>query len=136
MYGNVALRAVGLLKRRTCESPEDAWRLAASEVFAHRPSAQAKACPRGTFLGLCSSGAVEGVPAGNYTRSAKNKLYGLRALGILRKSPALANDENALWAKVIDGETKVPNHQMKVVTSLWKNGLLSTNVSLDDVSLL
>jgi len=124
-YGNAALRAVELLKRRTCESPKDAWRLAASEVFAHSPSAQAKVCPRGTFLGLCSSGAVEGVPAGNYTRSEKNKLYGLRALEILRRSPALANDENTLWAKVIDGETKVPNYQMEVVTSLWKNGLLS-----------
>jgi hypothetical protein len=124
-YGNVALRSVELLKRRACESPEDAWRIAASEVFAHSQSAQAKACPRGTFLGLCSSGAVEGVLAGNYTRSAKNKLYGLRALEILRRSPALANDEIALWAKVTDGETKVPNCQMEVVAALWKNGLLS-----------
>lgn len=124
-YGKAALLAVELLKSKTCESPEDAWRLAVAEMFAHSQSAQSKGCPRGTFLGLCSSGAIEGIPAGNYTRSTKNKHYGLRALAILRRSPFLANDESALWEKVIAGKTKVPNCQMEIVTSLWNSGLFN-----------
>lgn len=124
-YGNAALRAVELLQRRACNRPEDAWRLAVGEVFAHSPSAQAKGCPRGTFLGLCSAGEIEGVPPGNYTRSAKNMSYGLRAVQLLRKSPSLANDEGTLWKNVISGESKVHNYQMEVVTSLWKSGLIS-----------
>jgi hypothetical protein len=121
-YGKAALRAVELLRRGACDMPQDAWRAAVSEEFSHSASARAKGCPRSAFLGLCSSGAISGVPAGDYTRSKKNKHYALRALEILQASPQLADDQVALWAEVAGGGNKTPNHQMQVVTSLWFNG--------------
>lgn len=124
-YGRAALRAVDLLHRGTYSAPADAWRVAVAEVYAHSLSSQAKGCPRGKFLGLCGSGAIEGVSAGDYTRSAKNKYYGLRALELLRANPSLANYEASLWESVTSGAAIKSNYQMEVVTSLWNSGLLA-----------
>ena len=124
-YGRVALRAVALLRQGTCSAPEDAWRTAVAEIYAHSPSSQTKGCPRGTFLGLCGSGVIKGIPAGNYTRSAKNKHYGLRALELLRANPSLANDQASLWERVTSGAPIKANYQMEVVASLWNNGFLA-----------
>lgn len=98
--------------------------IAVQDVFPNSQSSQEKGCPKGTFLGICGSGKVFGIPGGEYTRSEKNKLYGLKALEILRASPTLAEDELALWKRVMAGEEKAPNSQMDVVISLWKAGLL------------
>ena len=121
-YGKAALRAVELLRRGAFDMPQDAWKAAVSEQYSHSTSAQAKGCPRSAFLGLCSSGAISGVPAGDYTRSKKNKNYALRAVEILQDAPLLANNHADLWAEVIGGAHKTANHQMEIVTSLWFNG--------------
>lgn len=126
-YGDAAVKAVRTYTTGRTGSIMDAWDSAVAEIFPSSPSSQVKGCPRGTFLGVCESGIVVGVPVGQYTKSAKNKAYGLKAVATLRKNPHYANDLTALWKQIMNGETKVPNHQMDVVTSLWKNGLLNAN---------
>lgn len=123
-YGDAAVKAVRTYANRRSGSIMDAWEIAVAEVFPQSRSSQIKGCPRGTFLGICESGSVAGVPAGIYTKSAKNKVYGMKAVALLRRNPQYANDPAALWEQVMAGETKVPNHQMDVVTSLWRNGLV------------
>lgn len=125
-YGLAAVNAVRAYTAGKARSAMDAWDIAVREIFPNSRSSQVKGCPRGTFLGLCESGKVAGIPSGEYTKSQKNKLYGLRALEILRVSPGLADDEPVLWGRVMAGEDKVPNHQMDVVVSLWKAGLVNS----------
>lgn len=127
-YGDAAVTAVRIYTTGRTGSIMDAWDSAVAEIFPSSPSSQVKGCPRGTFLGVCESGIVVGVPGGQYTKSAKNKAYGLKAAATLRKNPHFANDMTTLWGQVMDGESKVPNHQMDVVVSLWKNGLLKDSV--------
>jgi hypothetical protein len=123
-YGSAAVKAVRTYVNGRAGSIMDAWEFAVSEIFPDSASSQVKGCPRGTFLGICESGAVAGIPAGEYTKSAKNKAYGLNAVAFLRINPHYASDEAGLWKHVIGAEIKVANHQMDVVTSLWKNGLI------------
>lgn len=123
-YGEAAVKAVRTYTNGRAGSIMDAWDIAVAETFPESQSSQVKGCPRGTFLGICESGIVFGIPAGQYTNSAKNKAYGLKAVAILRRNPHAASDEAALWKQVIGAETKVANCQMDVVTSLWKNGLV------------
>jgi hypothetical protein len=122
------LKAVRTYTTGRTDSIIDAWDSAIAEIFPGSLSSQTKGCPRGTFLGVCESGVVVGVPGGQYTKSAKNKAYGLKAVATLRENPHFANDVIALWKQIMNGESKFPNHQMDVVTSLWKNGLLKDNV--------
>lgn len=124
-YGMAAVNAVRAYTSGRARSVTDAWDVAAQVAFPNSQSAQVKGCPKGTFLGLCESGKIVGIPSGEYTKSEKNKLYGLKALELLHTSPCLADDESALWKRVMAGEDKVPNHQMDVVVSLWKAGLLN-----------
>lgn len=125
-YGMAAVNAVRAYTAGQTRNAKDAWDIAVRDIFPSSQSSQEKSCPRGTFLGLCESGNVVGIPGGEYTKSQKNKLYGLKALEILRVSPSLANDESVLLGRVMAGEDKVPNHQMDVVVSLWKAGLLNS----------
>lgn len=126
-YGDAAVRAVRIYSTGRTGSIGEAWGSATAEIFPSSPSSQNKGCPRGTFLGICESGVVIGIPSGQYTKSAKNKAYGLAAVATIRKEPHYANDVASLWRHVMNGETKVPNHQMDVVTSLWKSGLLKNS---------
>jgi len=125
-YGIAAVDAVRAYTSGRAGSAPDAWEIAVRSVFPDSPSSQEKGCPKGTFLGLCESGKLAGVPGGEYTRSQKNKLYGLKALEILRHSPSLADDEIELWKRVMAGQSKVHNSQMDVVVSLWKAGFLNS----------
>jgi hypothetical protein len=125
-YGIAAVNAVRAYTSGRARNATDAWDLAVRSVFPNSPSSQEKGCPKGTFLGICGSGKVTGVPGGEYTRSQKNKLYGLKALDILRQSPSLADDELELWKRVMAGESKVHNSQMDVIVSLWKAGFLNS----------
>ena len=125
-YGLAAVNAVRAYTAGQARNATDAWDIAVRELFPNSQSSQVKGCPRGTFLGICGSGKIVGIPSGEYTRSQKNKMYGLNALEILRVSPSLADDESALWGRVMAGEEKVPNHQMDVVLSLWKAGLVNS----------
>lgn len=123
-YGNVAVRAVELLRGGGFGSPARAWEAAARAAFPHSQSLQDKSCPRLAFLGLCEDGRVAGVPAGTYTESVANKAYAVRAAGLLAANPDLAaRGARVLWDRVI-GASKAHNSQMDVVLGLHANGLL------------
>jgi len=123
-YGNAALKAVEFYTNGQAASLEDAWSEATATIFGRGTSSQKKGCPKDTFLGLCQAGLVKGIPSGTYTRSRKNKQYGLDAVAMLKQNPLLANAPIALWNRVLRGELKAHNHQMNVVVSLWNKGLL------------
>lgn len=123
-YGDVAVRAVALVRQGDEQSPARAWDTAVAEAFPHSKSSQEKSCPRSSFLGLCESGRVKGVPAGTYTRSKKNKEYALAAIDLLKQNPALVSDVRLLWNTVLAGASKAPNHQMEVAGALWTANLL------------
>lgn len=123
-YGKAALKAVELYANRQATSPEDAWSEATAKIFDRGTSSQKKGCPRETFLGLCQKGLIKGIPRGSYTRSKKNMQYGVDAVDILKRNPSLAADPKTLWKQVLRGKSKIPNHQMNVVVSLWSKGLI------------
>ncbi len=125
-YGNAAVMAVKLYQDGLATTPNDAWESAVVNIFPSSKSAQVKGCPRGAFLGLCESGAISGIPQGSYCRAEKNKKYALKALGILRKEPHLSQNEETLWCRVMEGERKISNHQMDVVSSIWNAGFVRT----------
>ena len=122
-YGETAVRAVQLYASGIASSIVDAWKITGRNTL-HAESSQDKSCPRTTFLGICESGIVAGVPAGKYNaRPSVNKQYGLDAIALLRRQPTLVNDKTLLW-KNIGNATKKPNEQMDVVATLWVNGLI------------
>lgn len=77
------------------------------------------------MLGLCEEGVVLGMPRGKYSRSLDNKKYALQALELLLKDPRLAQDEQALWARVMAGRQNSMNSQMDVVIALWNANMLA-----------
>ena len=97
---------------------------AVTEFFPHSKESQKKGCPKSTFLGICGSGLIDGIPIGSYTKSIDNKKYGLDAIAALRLNPALAEDKKALWTIIMNGVTKKENSQMDVVIALWNEGLV------------
>jgi hypothetical protein len=123
-YGEASKIATNLIIDGKASSPLEAWEEAVSQVFPNSESYRGKGCPKNTFMGLCEEGLVLGVSPGNYTKSKKNKKYGLRAIEILKKNPSLAENEKSLWEYVMNGEHKTPNHQMDVVCTLWRSGLI------------
>ncbi len=123
-YGRTAITAVRLFTTGLAESPRAAWSTAARDIFGPSTSSAEKGCPRDAFLGLCEEGLVRGIPAGQYTRSEKNKRYALDALTVLRRNPELATHSRVLWDVVMGDEAKVHNGQMDVVTALWEQGLV------------
>ncbi len=123
-YGQAAEIAAQLLAKQTTVSPRTAWDSAVARVFPENRSLRTKGCPRNSFLGLCEMGVVKNVVPGIYTRSIKNKGYAVRALAALRDNPALSEDERGLWRIVTDGAEKAPNHQMDVVTTLFRKGFI------------
>ncbi|MEG6591115.1 DUF6979 family protein [Paenibacillus barengoltzii] len=125
-YGEAAVRSVVLLNTGITHDPVLAWGTITREIFGEGTSSQKKGCPKGTFLGICESGLVNGVPAGTYTRSKLNKEYGLRALTLLSLNPELINDMKTLWFQTLGDNQKKHNQQMDVVISLWKNDLINT----------
>ena len=118
-YGNAAVLAVEFFSVGMANTPVEAWDRAIAEYFPHSKSAREKSCPRAAFLGLCETGAVKHIPAGNYTSSQKNKQYALKALAFLEKDESLREHKNMLWSKVLNGKPRKPNEQMDVVVSLW-----------------
>jgi hypothetical protein len=123
-YGEAAVKAVNLMIDNNIENPINAWETITKDIFGEGTPSQRKSCPKNTFLGLCESGLVKGIPGGLYTRSQKNKEYGLRAVNMIAKNPRLINDMNSLWIQTIGNEPKIHNSQMDVVISLWKNEMI------------
>jgi len=122
-YGKIAVQAVRLYTNGKASSIVDAWEIVARETLSTE-STQRKSCPRTTFLGVCESGIVVGVPAGEYnTMLTSNKQYGMKAIALLRRNPQFANDQTLLWEKIGNAAIK-PNSQMDVITALWANGLI------------
>ena len=117
-YGDTALAAVKLIKNRNPSDPRMAWEKAIIGYYESGSSSAKKGCPRDTFLGLCMEGKIKGIPKGNYTRSKKNKKYGLDAISILEKEPILINNIHELWDMIPD-RPKTHNGQMNVVVSLF-----------------
>lgn len=126
-YGQATIKAMKLIEAKLTDSPVTAWKMATIEVFGKGTSSQTKGCPRNTFLGLCEDGKVKGLSPGDYTKSKKNKEYALTALQILKDTPSLSNEQDLLWLKVQNGESKTHNFQMDVVCALWNNGLIENN---------
>ena len=123
-YGDAAIKANRTLLAGLANSPSEAWSYAVGEIFPQSASSQRKGCPRTAYLGLCEEGLIDGVPPGKYTRSSKNKSYAIDAVKLLKQEPALANDQELLWSKVIKCEKRKPNNQMDVVIALWKENMI------------
>jgi hypothetical protein len=122
-YGQAAVRAVEAYVARESPSIVAAWE-AATRKTCPTPSSQDKRCPRSTFLGICESGLVIGVPAGQYLqRASKNKQYGLNAVSVLRQQPNFTTSPHALWVQIGNAALK-PNGQMDVIITMWKHGLI------------
>jgi len=124
-YGEAAVLATQLYQAGSVHSPKEAWENAVKKMFPNSASSQKKSCPRGAYLGLCQDGLVRRIPPGQYARSVKNKHYAVEAVSLLATKPYVAWDEDALWAEVMKGETKVHNSQMDVVLGLWKGQMLN-----------
>jgi hypothetical protein len=96
-FGCVAIQAHKLCKNGI--NPREAWdevckKLGFSETM------QKKDCPKSTFLGLCEEGLVKDIPEGSYTRSKKNKTYGLKAIDRLIENHNLARSSEKLWEAI------------------------------------
>lgn len=124
-YGEVAVLAVRLVRRGDVPSPVDAWHAAARDRIQSSEGSRRKSCPRDAFLGLCEAGLVAGVPAGQYTRSRKNKTYALEVVRLLiRDAERRSAGPRELWDDVMDGARNRPKGQMDVVLALWTAGLI------------
>jgi hypothetical protein len=129
-YGDAAVRAIELYKTRLLENPLQAWEDATTEFFGKGTSLQKKACPRGTFLGLCEDGLIKGIPKGNYTKSKDNKMYAISIYKQLRKNPELMNFPNdeifrKTMIKLERNPNKKPNNQVDVVKAIFKRDLFA-----------
>jgi hypothetical protein len=95
-YGDTAVLATKNYKN----SPIDAWETAVAQTHDSK-SARDKSCPRNTYLALCETGEILGIPKGVYcsSRVKENKDYALKALELLKKTPKLSGDKNTLWDK-------------------------------------
>lgn len=122
-YGSIAVSyAKELIKMKQSPS-EDGWEKEARSVFA-KESYVKKGCPKDCFLGICEEGLITGIPKGIYTKSKKNKAYGISAIKILRDNDEYKNHPKQLW-EMIPGAPETYNHQMQVVCALWKAGLIN-----------
>jgi hypothetical protein len=99
----------------------------ASQVPKYSKATKTKECPKETFLALCETGAVLGIPPGIYCRSEDNRKYALTALTILRKNCNYHYSPTELWQEVCQQLgilSKEHNQQMDIVLALWNEGFL------------
>ncbi len=118
IYGRAALLAVHALAEGA-GPVQQVWSESVAKVT-KSPHSVKKGCPRGAFLGLCSEGYVNGVPAGGYTRSRKSAGYAIRAVKALRARSELAEDADALWREATAGMSRRSEGELDVVLALWK----------------
>jgi len=124
-YADVAIRAVSELRSGRANSPRDAWDKAAVEIFPSSPSMQSKGCPRTTFLTLCASGAVKGLPSTEVVRDSENSRHARDCLRSLARHPNyLSMAPRQLWRLITDSSGKAYNQQIHVIIGLAKAGLL------------
>ena len=72
---------------------------------------------------MCEAGLVKGIPKGEYTKSIKNKEYGLQAIEILKWADNKIFTPKELYTELNLGD-KRSNSQMDVVLALWNNNLI------------
>lgn len=120
-YGIIAVDAAIICTKEKCH-PNEAWLRAARKVFDEGSSSLIKGCPKNTFLGLCEEGHIKDIPSGSYTKSVKNKLYGLEAINLININNELLNNKTKLWNLVV--KSKKHNSQMDVVMALYKANLM------------
>jgi hypothetical protein len=124
-YGEAAIKAVNLIKEDiNLDNPITAWDIVTKEIFGVGTPSQVKVCPRNTFLGLCEAGLIQGISKGTYTKSKKNKAYGLKAISLIESDISLLINQRSLWELTTGNNTKVHNSQMDVVVSLWNKQLI------------
>ncbi|QKS59008.1 hypothetical protein HUB98_24225 [Paenibacillus barcinonensis] len=124
-YGEAAVKTVNYLNEHKHDDPIKAWNEVTIEIFGEGSSSQKKGCPKNTFLGLSEEGLLEGIPRGIYTKSKKNKGYGLKAVKILGEIDKDKNiNQRILWKEVIGDQDIKYNSQMDVVLALWKEGMI------------
>lgn len=108
-YGEIAVKAAQYVNDGN--EPLVAWEKASCEVFKHGSSSQKKGCPKNAFLGL-------------YGGKGKNAAYAKTALSYLKSNSSKNVTAVELWTIVMSGVHKVHNHQMDVVLTLYKEGLI------------
>lgn len=123
-FKEVAVIAAELVSGEDHAEPAAAWKTAARKVFPSSASLRDKGCPKGSFLGLCNAGLVEGVEPGNYAKASKNGAYAIEAVEVLQRNKFLTTQPDLLWKKVA-GNAKTQNHQMDVVIGLWEAHLIA-----------
>jgi hypothetical protein len=104
-------------------NPVARWESAMEKLYPTSAAARKKACPRGTFLGLCEEGLVIGIPAGRNTTSKDDKAYAVRAVALLTEGTQHCST-SALWRAVTNGAEKAHNSQMDIVLALWNNDFI------------
>lgn len=124
-YADVAVQAALKLCSGRPISAREAWDNAAVEVFPKSASLQSKGCPRTTFLTLCASGAVKGLPAAGIVGVSENARHAKDCLALLTRHPGyVAMPPRQLWNLVTNTSGKAYNQQMHVILGLAKAGLL------------
>jgi hypothetical protein len=130
-FGETAVRAAKLLDGG-CESPSEAWRIAAMQVFPDSASSRNKNCPKEAFLGLCASGLIRGIPRLDDGANGQrpNREYAITAARLLAlRSGLTALSRTDLWTRVLTelrlDPKKRHNQQMDIVMSLWEQSLIN-----------
>lgn len=124
-YADVAVQAALKLRSGQPISARKAWTDAACAVFSESPSMQSKGCPRTTFLTLCASGALKGVPALGAIVDSANARHAKDCLALLAQHPDYtAMPPRQLWNIVTRASGKAYNQQMHVILGLHNAGLL------------
>jgi serine/threonine protein phosphatase PrpC len=124
-FAKAAIKAVKFYRENTEASLREMWQQAIDELSCS-DNVREKTCPRNTFLGLCSDGFINGIPAKEYTDSVE-RCYARKAVEILRKNPSLADSPCRLWSE-IGNDGKSSDSQMEIVIALWKEGEIMGHV--------
>jgi hypothetical protein len=122
-FYEATVKAVGFCIDGTYSNPVEAWKNAVEDMGLSEHTKE-KGCPKNTFLGICEEGLVKGIAPGRYTKSKKNKKYGMAAVELLKDNPNLTENINELWKEVLKKVPTEHNSQMDVVIALWKNNLV------------
>src|SRR5262249_3329650 len=123
-YGELAVDVARRCAAEPTRSLASTWHEMAERAFPTKPSKWTKGCPKSSFLGLCEDGFVDQIPTGSYTSSIKNKGYAITAAIELCERKGVPDDWAEWWRIATHGSGISQNHQLEVVSALWRKGLL------------
>lgn len=128
-YETIALKSAQLCITDKTKNPREAWFEVAKEVFPNKKPSQKKSCPKNTFLGLCETGVIKGIPHGEYlVRPSIHKVYAIKAVNALKTNPDLKNDKNELWKLACGDGTKAKNSEMDIVILFFEKKMLDMSI--------